>query len=203
VFGLFKKKVTPAEFGHAVLYTAVDWIGSDAGRALGMRFENSDGSQGWDRFLESRGVPIATQKLHTRHYAHCAVQTISTRYARPVAFEMVWGAMNGFNNTIEGYDFVTAYETLDAAYQGRHRFSPAVESLRSPELEARGATLALQNAKYLMETFVLPYMPNAAAYIAGFSSYSITCYGALGTVSRALDQVSKKLKMPSSPQISN
>jgi hypothetical protein len=55
MFGLFKKKATPAQFGHVVLHTALDWISSDAGGALGVRFENFDGSQGWSRFLESRG----------------------------------------------------------------------------------------------------------------------------------------------------
>jgi len=64
MFGFFKKEATPAEFGYAVLHTAVDFLSPDAGRSLGMRFNDFDGSHGWANFLERKGLPIERQKLY-------------------------------------------------------------------------------------------------------------------------------------------
>src|SRR5271169_1957046 len=64
MFGLFKKKVTPGEFGQAVSYLAKDPLSADAGRSLGARFDDYDASGGWPKFLERRGVPIPTQMLY-------------------------------------------------------------------------------------------------------------------------------------------
>jgi len=73
MFGIFKKKVTPEEFGEGVVQLASEWISADAARSLGMRFENFDASQGWKKFLEHVGVPVETQLLYIRFVRHCAM----------------------------------------------------------------------------------------------------------------------------------
>jgi hypothetical protein len=93
MFGLFKKNVTPGEFGHGVVHIAGDWLSADAGRSLGTRFDNFDASGGWSNFLERRGVPLATQKLYYRLFAHCAIQAVCTQFAAGMRLAMTQGAL--------------------------------------------------------------------------------------------------------------
>lgn len=195
--GLFKKRATPDEFGHAVLYLAVDWLEADAGQSLGMRFENFDGSEGWGKFLESQGISIPTQKLYFRHFAHCALQAASTQFDEATGRGITQGAMTGFKSKIDGYDFETAYRTLAAAYRGEHEFAPRVEALQAtfeiPFLP--DPDVGIYNAKYLLESFVIPNMPNSEAFVDDFELYSSTVSATVSTVQRAMEQLFRSFKL--------
>jgi hypothetical protein len=80
MFGFGKKQITLAEFGQGILQLANEAISSDCSRALGMSFENWDGSKGWSNFLLGRGISIPTQKLHFRLWTHCAIQATCTQF---------------------------------------------------------------------------------------------------------------------------
>lgn len=198
MFGFLKQKVSAAEFGQGILHFSHEFIASDAGRALGMRFENFDGSNGWARFLERCGVQLPMQKLHFRLYAHCAIQGASTQFEERIAREITSGAMSGFTNTVEGYDFEEAYQTLDRAYRGQHSFTPDIESLRNPDVQLGflpNPNVGVLNAKFLVECFVLPNMSNYVAFLEDFEGYSSAACATIGTVCRAIDQVSRSCKM--------
>lgn len=197
MFGLFKKKVTPAEFGDCILHMANEWIGSDAGQSLGMRFDNFDGSEGLPIFLERHGVSLAMQKLYFRLYTHCAMQASFSQFEDRMAREMTLGAMSAFANNLEGYDFGATYLTLDAAYRGRHQFSPMVEPLTNSDARLSflpNSNAVVLNSKYLIETFVLPNVSNSSAFFDDFYGYSSSMCATVGTVCRAMGQLSKSFR---------
>jgi hypothetical protein len=51
------------------------------------------------------------------------------------------------------------------------------------------------NAKFLIESFVVPNMKNSKAFIDDFNSYSANVSVTVATVVRAMDQLSKRLKV--------
>lgn len=198
MFGLLKKKVSAAEFGQGILHLSHEFIASDAGRALGTRFENFDASNGWANFLERRGVPLPVQKLHFRLYAHCAMQAASTQFEERIGREVTSGAMSGFTSSIEGYDFELTYQSLAKAYRGQYRFDPNVDALSNSEAQITflpNSNVGVLNAKFLIENFVLCKMSNGSAFIDDFNGYSSTACATIGTVQRAIDQLSRSFKM--------
>lgn len=199
VFGLFKKKATPEEFGRAVFHLASDFLASDAGRSLGMRFENWDGSDGWSNFLSRKGMPMAAQKLHYRLFSHCAVQAVCTQFDAGTSKGITRGAtVTAFSSAPDGYNFETTYATLEAAYRGQHKFDRRVEPLSNVDAHINflpNQNVGVVNAKYLIESFVIPNMQNGQAFIDDFKSYSSTVCAAIGTVRRAMDHVFGSFKL--------
>jgi hypothetical protein len=198
VFGLFKKQISPVEFGQGILQLASGPISSDSARALGMRFENWDGSKGWSTFLEGRGISIPTQKLHFRLWTHCAIQATCTKYDESKRRTITLSAMEAFSEKMDGYEFETAYKTLEAAYRGQHRFDQQVEPLSNPVATINflpNPKVGVVNAKYLIEAFALPRMPNGAAFLTEFESYSSTVCASIGTVQRAIEHIHKSFKI--------
>lgn len=163
-----------------------------------MRFENWDASNGWSKFVESRGVSIATQILYYRMWTHAAIQTFCTRFDEGKRRAVTQAAMGIFSKTIEGYDFGTTYGALEEANRGNHKFEPKIGALTNPDRAIRylpNPQAATQSAKYLIQAFVVPYMPNAPAFINDFRSYSGTLGASIGTVARAVDHISSKFKV--------
>lgn len=199
MFGLFKKAITPTEFGQGLIQLSSEWIAADAGRSLGVRFPNFSASEGWTVFLERQGIAVPVQKLHFRLYTHCAVQAISTQFEHEIAWGITGGAMNAFNSDIEGYDFSTTYGALDAAYRGQYRFSPTVAPLSNPTAQLaflRNPNVGVVNAKYLLDNFLMAHMPNFPAYVDGFGSYSTTVTATVGgTLNRAVTHLSRSFKL--------
>lgn len=198
MFGLFKKKVSAAEFGQGVMHLSHETIASDAGRALGTRFDDFDASNGWAKFLEQRGVSLPLQKLHFRLYAHCALQAAATQFGEQTARDLTSGAMSGFTCGIEGYDFEPIYRTLANAYRGEHTFSPHVDVLCNPEAQMTflpNPNAGVVAAKFLVESFILRYTSNQSAYINDFHGYSSTVCASIGTVRRAIHYLTKSCKI--------
>ena len=202
MFGIFKKKVTPGEFGGIVVKYANDILAGDALRSLGMRFENWDGSRGWGTFLESQGVSVPTMKLYSRLFTHSAIQAACTQFTRSdeaTRRAITYGAaIEAFPNKPDGYDFETTYTTLAAAYRWQHKFDRRVEPLSNSELKfplLPNPDVGVLNAKYLIESFVIPNMKNSQSFIDDFYSYSITVCQGVGIVLKAAVHVSKWLKI--------
>jgi hypothetical protein len=201
MFGFFKSKVSPSEFGQAVLHVGKDFLMLDAGHSLVLRFEDffdRQASESSPSFLERHGLAMPLQKLYFRLYTHCAMQANFSQFDAAIAREMTRGAMSLFTFDIEGYDFDATYMTLDSAYRGQHLFSPAVEPLTNAEAKLKflpNPYAGVVNAKFLIEDFVLPYMSNSPAFIDDFWGYSSAVSSAVGTACRAMDQVSKSFKV--------
>lgn len=197
MFGLFKKQITLVEFGQGIIQLVNEPISSDCSRALGMRFENWDGSNGWANFLQSRGIPISTQKLHYRLWVHAAIQAACTQFDEAKRRIITQSAMEVFSETIPNYDLASTYNSLESAYRGQYDFDSRLSPLSNP-----GAAISflpnphvgVLNAKYLIEAFVLPHMPNSAAFTDEFQSYSSTVCASIGTVGRAIGHISKSFK---------
>ncbi len=197
MFGFLKKTVPPAEFAQGAVYLAQEWLASDAGRALGMRFADFDGSDGCGRFLESKGVSIPKQKLHYRLFTHCALQANFTQYEERLRSAMTLGAMQGFT-PLEGYDPGATYDTLEAAYRGQAKFDARIDALTYPEARVWFLPVPFAgviNAKYLLQHFILPHMENPEDFVADFGGYSSPCCAAIGCVQRAVNQIAKSFKI--------
>jgi hypothetical protein len=196
MFG-FKKAVTVDQFGIGVLTFASDFITSDSARSLGMRFENYDASRGWTNYLQSVGVPLPTLQLYHRLYTHCVLQTAFTQFSPSHRRIMTQGAMDAFQERPADYDFAKTFSSLEAAYDGSLKFSPAVQPLTN--LEARLTFLPNPNAgvlaaKFLVDSFAMPKMPNGKAFIDDFKGYSSTICATTGTARRAIDDLLTKVK---------
>jgi len=122
MFGLFKKQITLGGFGQGIVQLANEAISSDCSRALGMRFENFDASQGWARFLERKGISIPTQKLHYRLWTHCAIQGTCTQFEEGQRRTITQSAMNAFSEKLANYDVGSTYSVLESVYRGQYKF---------------------------------------------------------------------------------
>ena len=197
MFGFGKKQISSGEFGEGIATLVNEPISTDSARALGMRFENWDASNGWSKFVESKGVSITTQKLHYRMWTHAAIQTFCTRFDEGKRRTITQAAMGIFGK-IDGYDFGTVYSGLEEARRGNYKFEPKIAALTNPDGGIQylpNPHAATQSAKYLIQAFVVPHMPNAPAFINDFGSYSGTLGASIGTVARAVDHISSKFKV--------
>jgi hypothetical protein len=201
MFGLFKTKISAVELGQGIIHLANETLASDSDRALAERFEDYDGSGGWDRILERQGVSIQTQGLHYRLFAHCAVQGTCTQYNEPTRRVITESAMKAFKKT-DGYDFQDSYNALEAAYRGEHKFIPRIESLDYPHGKPNflpNPNVGLINARFLLQSFVIRHMQNSAVFVTEqlqFEGYTATVQASIGTVQRAIEYISQKFKVP-------
>ncbi len=112
---------------------------------------------------------------------------------------MTQGAMTGFKDkTIDGYDFDTTFDTLAATYRGEREFGPVVEPLINVDAQLAflpNSNVGVLNAKYIIESFVIPNMPNSDAFIDDFEGYSGTVSSSVATVQRAIDHLSRSFKV--------
>jgi hypothetical protein len=201
VFGFFKKKISPEEFGRTVTRWANEFLVNDAAASLGRLFDDF-----WDRdtsltgvqYLERHGIPASKTNLYIRLFAHCAIQAASTQFSQDTGRTITRGAMTGFAKTPEGYDFEINYNALEAIYRGGHKFDPRIEPLSNPNFEwpfLPYPKAGVLNAKYLIENFVLSNVKNSNVLGDGFSLYSGTVGGGLDIVLRAMTQLSKSCKL--------
>jgi hypothetical protein len=98
--------------------------------------------------------------------------------------------IKSFSNQPSGYDFAKTYADLESAYSGQHSFDPRLAGCWNSQV----SHVAVANAKYLIESFVLSRMSNSAAFINNFGGYSSTVGSSIATSSRALDQLLKSAK---------
>jgi hypothetical protein len=201
MFGLFKKKITPEEFGRTATSWANEFLVNDAAVSLGRLFDDF-----WDRdtsltgvqYLERHGIPASKTNLYIRLFAHCSIQAASTQFSQDMGRAITRGAMMGFAKMPEGYDFETNYDALEAVYCGRHKFSQRIELLSNPNYEwpfLPYPNAGILNAKYLIENFVISNVNNSNVFGDDFSLYSGTVGGGLDIVLRAMKRLSKSCKL--------
>jgi hypothetical protein len=199
MFGLFKKRVTPSEFGCGILQLVADPLSSDGCRSLAARFPDFVATGGMATFLERKGLPLQTQKLYFRLFTHCAIQATTTRFDEGTRRAIVHGALvEGFANSPSDYDFGRTYTALEAAYRGEYKFHRDVESLYNFDAQVSwlpNPNAGVLNAKYLIESFVLPHMNNSKAFIDDFRGYSSTVCGTVGTIQRAIEYLLTSFKI--------
>ena len=200
MFNLFKKKASPEDFGHSVLAIADNWLLADAGQSLALRFADYDASMGWPAFLERKGITTPLGKLYARLYAHCAVQGACTQFDNYTRRAMTRGAIGAYRNKLDAYDFESTFTTLEAAYRGQHRFDKKIDPLsnsgaRITFLPAVYEYVGVNNAKYLLSSFIIPNMKYSQLFIDDFQGFSSTVSASIGTVRRAMDQMFKSFKL--------
>lgn len=201
VFGLFKKKITPEEFGRTAASWGNEFLVSDAAVSLGHLFDDffdRDTSLTGVQYLERHGIPAPKTNLYIRLFAHCAIQAASTQFSQETGRAITQGAMTGFQKTPEGYDFGTTYNELEAVYRGRHKFDPRIERLNNPNYHwpfLPYPNAGVLNAKYLIENFVISNVNNANVLGDGFALYSGKVSAGLDIVLRAMTQLSASVKL--------
>ncbi len=183
----FKKSITPDELGQAVLSYANDRLVADAYRSLGQRFEGHDASKGWAAVLQANGLSGPTVKLYRMFYTHAALQTHFRSFA--AAREIMRGAMANFTIRPAAYDFGKIFDDLEAVFEGRYEFDAGVVPLYDPADQPMSAVLA---AKYLVNDFVFPNLPNRQRFVDEFADFSATLCSSAATVRRAADLISGK-----------
>jgi hypothetical protein len=201
MFGLFKKKISPEEFGRTATSWANEFLVNDAAVSLGRLFDDfsdRDTSLTGVQYLERHGIPASKTNLYIRLFAHCAVQAASTQFSQETGQAITRGAMTGFKITPEGYDFGTTYNALEAVYRGRHKFDPWIEPLNNPKYQwpfLPYPNAGILNAKYLIENFVISNVSNRDVLGYSFSLFSGTVGGGLDIVLRAMTQLRKSVKI--------
>jgi hypothetical protein len=201
MFGLFKKTITPEEFGLTATSWGNEFLVNDAAVSLGLLFDDfwdRDKSEKGEQYLARHGIPPSKTNLYIRLFAHCAVQAASTQFSQDTGRSIIRGAMTGFRKTPEGYDFDTTYNALEAVYRGRHKFDPRIERLNNPSYHwpfLPYPNAGVLNAKYLIENFVISNVNNANVLGDGFAGYSGKVGGGLDIVLRAMTQLSKSVKI--------
>jgi len=201
MFGLFKKKITPDEFGRVVVSWANEFFVNDAGLSLAHLFDDF-----WDdnrpdkgeQFLERMGIPAPKTNLYIRLFSHCAIHAASTQFSQEAGKAMTRGAMSNYAKTPAGYDFETTYNALEAVYRGRHKFDHGIEALSNPKFDfpfLPNPNAGVLNAKYLIENFVISNVNNTTVFGEGFGLYSGTVCGGLNIALRAMTQLSKSAKV--------
>jgi hypothetical protein len=203
MFGLFKKAATPDEFGHALFELTWEFVSSDAARALAARFDDfwdtSFASGGYSNYIERKGVSMETQKLHYRLFTHCAIQAACTQFDAGMRHAITRGAIaGGFTSKLDGYDFGKTYTTLEAAYLGQYKFVPEVEPLFNSDATISwlpNPNVGVLNAKYLIESFIIPNMKNSKAFLDDFAGYSSAVCAPLGSVGRGINHLLRSFKI--------
>jgi hypothetical protein len=198
MFGLFKKQVTSEEFGHVLFEMTWDFVATDCGRALGTAmFDDFNASGGVGEFFAGKGIPLEKQKLHFCLYAHCTIQAGCTLLPEATRRPVTHGAISGRYSTPD-YDFDNTYATLEAAYRGQHKFSRTVESLTNPNTQLAwlpNPNAGVLNAKYLIDSFVIPHTANSKVLIKNFDRYSSPVCASIATVRRAMAHLFTKVKI--------
>lgn len=201
MFGLFKKKITPEEFGHTVMSWSNEFLVNDAAVSVALLFDDffdRDLSLTGVQYLERHGIPASKTNLYIRLFAHCAIQAGSTQFGEELGRAMTFGAMTGFQKMPDGYHFETFYSALEAVYGGRHKFDRWIEALHNPEYDfpsLPNPNSGILNAKYLIENFVTSYVTSEMILGEGFRSYSGKVCAELNIVRRAMAQLSKSAKI--------
>ena len=111
---------------------------------------------------------------------------------------MTQGAMAAFVDKLDGYDFELTYTTLEAVYRGQHKFDRRVEPLSNLKAQIHflpNPNVGVLNAKYLIESFVIPNMNNSKTFIDDFEFYSSPFCVSIATVQRAMNQLFKSFKI--------
>jgi len=201
MFGLFKTKISPEEFGRTATSWGNEFLVNDAALSLGRLFEDffdRDTSLTGAQYLARHGIPEPKTNLYIRLFAHCAVQAASTQFSQDTGRAITQGAMTGFKKTPEGYDFGTTYNALEAVYRGHHKFDRRIEPLSNPNYHwpfLPYPNAGILNAKYLIENFVISNVNNNNVLGDGFRLYSGTVGGGLDIVLKAMTQLSKSVKL--------
>jgi hypothetical protein len=199
MFGLFKKQITPDEFGHALFEWTWEFLSTDSGRALGSAmFDDFNASAGIANFLQGKGIPLETLKLHFLLYTHATVQATCTPMDERTRRAVTRGVIRGGFKDRSDYDFQKTYSTLEAAYRGQHKFDSEVQSLSNPDARVAflpNPSVGVLNAKYLVEAFVIPQIASSNTLLENFRRYSSTVTSSIGTVRRAMDQMLTKVKL--------
>ena len=133
MFGLFKKQITLAEFGQEIVQLVNEPVSSDCSRALGMRFENWDGSKGWSSFLQRKRQPCPKRRSCThRLWTHAAIQATCTQFDEAKRRTITQSAMEAFSEKLPNYDLGSTYNALELAFRGQHKFDPRLAPLSNP-----------------------------------------------------------------------
>jgi hypothetical protein len=196
--GLFTKKVSVAEYGGAVLYLAQGWVSNDALGALGRCFPDFDGSNGRPAFFESKGYSEQQMVLYLRLAYHISLQTMALQYDEPVRRELVIGAMSQFRTSLDGYDPVSTFGTLESAYSGEIVFDPEVQERSAPPklafLPQKYQTAPIINARFLMVEFIVPKFRDASLVADSFDMFASGLSVCVGVLERARTQVARQFK---------
>jgi hypothetical protein len=198
MFGLFKKHLKPEELGAGIVQYAHEFLAADANRSLGLMYDDWDGSKGWAKFLESKGMPRAMLQLHYRLFTHCSVQAASSQFSRNIGRAITQGAVVSFAGNVTGYNFESTYNSLEHIYCGQHRFDGRIERLSNGGLQMPGfhmPNIAVLNAKFLIENFVMANVPGNKAYTSEFGLYSSTVGSGFAIVIRAMDTILRSFKI--------
>jgi hypothetical protein len=168
----FKKTLTPEQLGNYVAKSANDLLAREAGKSLGMTFDNCDASDGPWNFL------IRTEALSLYYilFAHSSVQAAATDFDTDRRKRITRGAADGALQVApKGYDFTSTYNSLEDIYRGAYTFDRRLEPLSNPDTQfdyLPNPNVGVLNAKFLIEMLVVPDMDNSSSFIDNFHSYS-------------------------------
>jgi hypothetical protein len=196
MFGFFKKKVIPEEYGAAIMSLAFESIANDASRSLGTCYPDFNASNGWASSLQSVGIDKSVQRDFICLYAHCFIQSYAKILRLPHPQALTFGATQCLKDQTNRYEFNTAFSDLNSIEMQTYHFKEPVKYLTAPnrsgsKLEASG----ILNSKYLVSSFVLDNIPNPRPIIENFDTFCSPGVATYGTLQRATAFLSRKVKV--------
>ena len=195
--GILKRTMTPAELGYGILHVSDEILFMDSVRSLATRFDGYFGdpdlpSGFMNKFLERKDVSDTVRGLHHLLFTHCAIQAACTLFDEGMRKAITHGAMQSFTKPHDSYDMGRTYTTLESAYSGKHGFDRRVEPLTNSDAQFTwlpNPNVGVINAKYLIESFVIPNLKNSQTFIDDFKGYSATVFEAVVTVCLTIDYI--------------
>ncbi len=195
MFGLFKSRTSPQQFGRLLLYFCQEMIATDAGRSQGLVFEDFGADENWPQFFVNKGISINDQKRYIRTFVHVALQAATTLLEKEHRLATLQGAMASYSSIPVGYDFDLVYREVEAVHAGTYPFPHSLRECRNPEAQVSwlpNPNAGVLNAKYLIERFGSIHPQNERAWLNNFESFSLVACSPIGTAKRAGDLLLKK-----------
>jgi hypothetical protein len=126
------------------------------------------------------------------------MQGAFTQFDEGTRQAMTQGAMSLIADKPPSCDFEKTYRSVEAVNSGTQMFDPRIAALKNDEAQVRllpNSSVAVLTAKYLIAAFIVPCMPNHQNFFDDFRGYSSTVFSTIGTACRAIDQLSKSVKI--------
>lgn len=190
MFGLFKKQISPHDFGQVVMHYTTDFRIADCSRSLGCAFDDFDGSVRSDHFLEARGLAIPFQKKYFQYFSHAAIQMACACFDPQDRLAVVVGGMSLFKAPEPGYDVEKTYSILEAACRRERPYPSWIADASAPNC----TSLASEFAKCIMGLWPCPEGDLRTVYVERFPNVCSPLEAAAATIRRAGEQVRSEYK---------
>lgn len=198
MFGLFKKRISEEEFGHALVKYVGEWIYADADRSLLALISEEEITE-WADELKRSNVSPDVRGLYRRFYLHHAIQCACTQFDDQTRQKITSGAMRLFKPA-QGYDFNTAWSYLDHLFVNEAKVWAGFSKFNPPEaliewLPTGYKDCAIKSSKILLNIFTLKHLKIDKITDEMFLRHAVTMRASVATTTRGIESLLRNFKL--------